>query len=111
MRNEPKPTESDTMMRWRSISLLIVLPIERETRQAVSVKRESPKHIQFCSDPHSLPLSHFVDNMFFSAHVLRLKQSETGVPSERGSVARLVGTAWKVRIILHLDFIVISVFL
>lgn len=34
-------------------------------------------------------------NMFFSAHVLRLKQSETGVPSERGSVARLVGTAWK----------------
>lgn len=36
-------------------------------------------------------------NMFFSAHVLRLKQSEMGVPSERGSVARLVGTAWKVR--------------
>jgi hypothetical protein len=36
-------------------------------------------------------------NMFFSAHVLRLKQSELGVPSERGSVARLVGTAWKVR--------------
>lgn len=35
-------------------------------------------------------------NMFFSAHVLRLKQSESGVPSERGSVARLVGTAWKV---------------
>lgn len=35
-------------------------------------------------------------NMFFSAHVLRLKQSEMGVPSERGSVARLVGTAWKV---------------
>lgn len=34
-------------------------------------------------------------NMFFSAHVLRLKQSEQGVPSERGSVARLVGTAWK----------------
>lgn len=34
-------------------------------------------------------------NMFFSAHVLRLKQSEAGVPSERGSVARLVGTAWK----------------
>lgn len=34
-------------------------------------------------------------NMFFSAHVLRLKQSETGVPSERGSVARLVGNAWK----------------
>ncbi len=34
-------------------------------------------------------------NMFFSAHVLRLKQSELGVPSERGSVARLVGTAWK----------------
>ncbi|KAL3923571.1 MAG: hypothetical protein SGILL_001584 [Bacillariaceae sp.] len=34
-------------------------------------------------------------NMFFSAHVLRLKQSEMGVPSERGSVARLVGNAWK----------------
>mmetsp|Transcript_7807 Transcript_7807/g.10443 ORF Transcript_7807/g.10443 Transcript_7807/m.10443 type:complete len:390 (-) Transcript_7807:468-1637(-) len=34
-------------------------------------------------------------NMFFSAHVLRLKQSEAGVPSERGSVARLVGSAWK----------------
>jgi len=34
-------------------------------------------------------------NMFFSAHVLRLKQSESGVPSERGSVARLVGNAWK----------------
>ena len=34
-------------------------------------------------------------NMFFSAHVTRLKQSEMGVPSERGSVARLVGTAWK----------------
>jgi len=33
--------------------------------------------------------------MFFSAHVLRLKQTESGVPSERGSVARLVGTAWK----------------
>jgi len=33
--------------------------------------------------------------MFFSAHVLRLKQSEAGVPSERGSVARLVGNAWK----------------
>lgn len=34
-------------------------------------------------------------NMFFSAHVLRLKQTEDGVPSERGSVARLVGIAWK----------------
>mmetsp|Transcript_5893 Transcript_5893/g.8506 ORF Transcript_5893/g.8506 Transcript_5893/m.8506 type:complete len:411 (+) Transcript_5893:58-1290(+) len=34
-------------------------------------------------------------NMFFSAHVLRLKQTEAGVPSERGSVARLVGNAWK----------------
>jgi len=34
-------------------------------------------------------------NIFFSQHVLRLKQSETGVPSERGSVARLVGEAWK----------------
>jgi hypothetical protein len=36
-------------------------------------------------------------NMFFSAHVLRLKSTESGVPSERGSVARLVGNAWKVR--------------
>jgi hypothetical protein len=34
-------------------------------------------------------------NMFFSAHVLRLKQTEDGVPSERGSVARIVGLAWK----------------
>lgn len=34
-------------------------------------------------------------NMFFSSHVLRLKQTESGVPSERGSVARLVGNAWK----------------
>jgi hypothetical protein len=34
-------------------------------------------------------------NMFFSSHVIRLKQTESGVPSERGSVARLVGTAWK----------------
>lgn len=33
--------------------------------------------------------------MFFTAHVNRLKQTESGVPSERGSVARLVGTAWK----------------
>lgn len=41
-------------------------------------------------------------NMFFSAHVLRLKQSELGVPSERGSVARLVGTAWKVSTLLML---------
>ncbi len=39
-------------------------------------------------------------NMFFSAHVLRLKQSEQGVPSERGSVARLVGNAWKVRYLI-----------
>lgn len=34
-------------------------------------------------------------NMFFSQHVIRLKQTESGVPSERGSVARLVGEAWK----------------
>jgi hypothetical protein len=33
--------------------------------------------------------------MFFSSHVLRLKQTESGVPSERGSVARMVGSAWK----------------
>ena len=43
-------------------------------------------------------------NMFFSAHVLRLKQSENGVPSERGSVARLVGNAWKVSS-LWMDFV------
>ena len=35
-------------------------------------------------------------NMFFSAYVLQLKQSAAGVPPERGSVARLVGNAWKV---------------
>lgn len=34
-------------------------------------------------------------NMFFSAHVTRLKETDSGVPSERGSVARLVGNAWK----------------
>lgn len=34
-------------------------------------------------------------NMFFSSHVMRLKQTDSGVPSERGSVARLVGIAWK----------------
>lgn len=34
-------------------------------------------------------------NMFFSSHVVRLKQSDSGVPSERGSVARMVGAAWK----------------
>jgi hypothetical protein len=34
-------------------------------------------------------------NLFFSAHVLRMKNSELGVPSERGSVARIVGDAWK----------------
>lgn len=37
-------------------------------------------------------------NMFFSAHVNRLKDIDNGVPSERGSVARLVGNAWKVRL-------------
>ena len=35
-------------------------------------------------------------NMFFSFHVNHLKTHESGVPSERGSVARLVGNAWKV---------------
>jgi len=34
-------------------------------------------------------------NLFFSAHVDRLKQTEGGVPSERGSCARIVGNAWK----------------
>jgi len=35
-------------------------------------------------------------NMFFTRHVEKLKESDNGVPSERGSVARLVGNAWKV---------------
>lgn len=39
-------------------------------------------------------------NIFFSAHVLELKKSEIGVPSERGSVARIVGNAWKVRVLV-----------
>lgn len=34
-------------------------------------------------------------NMFFSAHVARLKETEAGVPSERGCVARIVANAWK----------------
>jgi len=34
-------------------------------------------------------------NMFFSSHVHNLKSVDTGVPNERGSVARLVGNAWK----------------
>mmetsp|Transcript_35647 Transcript_35647/g.75106 ORF Transcript_35647/g.75106 Transcript_35647/m.75106 type:complete len:434 (+) Transcript_35647:449-1750(+) len=34
-------------------------------------------------------------NIFFSKHVLELKQHDNGVPSERGSVARVVGEAWK----------------
>ena len=34
-------------------------------------------------------------NMFFSAHVMQLKQTSQGVPSERGAVARIVGNAWK----------------
>lgn len=34
-------------------------------------------------------------NIFFTAHVERLKQTEAGVPSERGSCARIVGNAWK----------------
>ncbi len=34
-------------------------------------------------------------NIFFSHHVNELKKTESGVPSERGSVARIVGEAWK----------------
>jgi hypothetical protein len=34
-------------------------------------------------------------NMFFTAHVQQLKQTDSGVPSERGSVARIVGETWK----------------
>ena len=48
-------------------------------------------------------------NMFFSAHVVRLKQSEAGVPSERGSVARLVGNAWKVSIASLIQFLELDV--
>ena len=43
-------------------------------------------------------------NLFFSAHVLRMKNSETGVPSERGSVARIVGDAWKKMSAAERDF-------
>ncbi len=35
-------------------------------------------------------------NLFFTHHVNEMKSNDTGVPSERGSVARLVGNAWKV---------------
>lgn len=34
-------------------------------------------------------------NIFFSMHVNRLKQTESGVPTERGSIARLVAESWK----------------
>ncbi|KAL7539005.1 hypothetical protein ACHAXR_010711 [Thalassiosira sp. AJA248-18] len=34
-------------------------------------------------------------NVFFSHHVLKLKREEGSVPAERGSVARIVGDAWK----------------
>jgi HMG-box domain len=34
-------------------------------------------------------------NMFFTAHVLQMRQTNDGVPSERGFVARDVGIAWK----------------
>lgn len=44
-------------------------------------------------------------NMFFSAYVLQLKQSAAGVPPERGSVARLVGNAWKVRKNIILQYV------
>lgn len=43
-------------------------------------------------------------NLFFSAHVLRMKNTETGVPSERGSVARIVGDAWKKMSAAERDF-------
>jgi|AntRauTorckE5430_2_1112549.scaffolds.fasta_scaffold05263_3 hypothetical protein len=35
-------------------------------------------------------------NVFFTAHVNRVKENDTRLPSERGSVARMVGNAWKV---------------
>lgn len=34
-------------------------------------------------------------NLFFSAYVEELKRTHKGVPSERGSCARVVGNAWK----------------
>eukprot|EP00979_Chaetoceros_neogracilis_P012053 scaffold3087_cov288-Chaetoceros_neogracile.AAC.2 len=34
-------------------------------------------------------------NVFFTAHVNRVKENDTRLPSERGSVARMVGNAWK----------------
>mgnify|MGYP000234927247 CR=1 FL=1 len=43
--------------------------------------------------------------MFFSADVTRVKETDSGVPSERGSVARLVGNAWKVGQIPTEDFL------
>lgn len=43
-------------------------------------------------------------NLFFSAHVLRLKNSDGGVPPQRGSVARIVGEAWKAMSAEEKDF-------
>lgn len=34
-------------------------------------------------------------NLFFTSHVSKMKENDTGVPGERGSVARVVGNAWK----------------
>lgn len=47
-------------------------------------------------------------NMFFSYHVNELKTTDIGVPSERGSVARMVGNAWKVSRICSLIFLIQS---
>ena len=34
-------------------------------------------------------------NIFFSSHVAQMKQTSQGIPSERGSIAKTVGNAWK----------------
>lgn len=40
-------------------------------------------------------------NLFFTSHVNKMKENDTGVPGERGSVARVVGNAWKVSCFCH----------
>ena len=40
-------------------------------------------------------------NLFFTSHVNKMKENDTGVPGERGSVARVVGNAWKVSCSCH----------
>lgn len=49
-------------------------------------------------------------NIFFSAHVCRLKQTNEGVPSDRGGVAKVVGEAWKVSCRLLIRLVVVHFF-